>query len=119
MGFSKNVREKALAMTGNNSLEDAVNWIDLNCQKPDFENELIVNNVSEKSKQQENKQLSEEDIKTRQKELIAKIKKDREEKEKKLEIEQEKNRMIQGKELSKAKRELEDVQMRRDIEQMA
>lgn len=119
MGFSKNVREKALVMTGNNSQEDAINWIDLNCEKPGFEDELIVNKVSENNTQTQNKPLTQDQIKSRQKELIEKLKKDRAEKDRLLEIEQEKSRMKQGKELTKAKREQEDLDMKRHIEQMA
>ena len=54
MNFSKNVSEKAIFLTGNHSVEKALNWIEKNSYEPDFEEELKI---------VEKKPLTEEEIK--------------------------------------------------------
>lgn len=115
MGFSKNVREKALVMTGNASLENAINWIGENSETPDFEDELVVMGVKEGPPK---KVLTPEEIKIAQKELREKLKKNSLEKERLLEIEQEKFRMNQGKEMAMAKRQMEEQEMKLGVELM-
>ena len=44
MGYSKNVSEKALFMTGGKSVEAAMGWITDNQGAPDFEEQLFMVN---------------------------------------------------------------------------
>jgi len=115
MGFSKNVREKALVMTGNSNMENAINWIGENSETPDFEDELVVTGVKESAPK---KVLTPEEVKEAQKELVAKMKIIREAKEKASAIETEKLRMKMGKEMAIAKGKAEEQDMRLYVEQL-
>ena len=49
MGFSKNVAEKSLFLVQGGGVAKAMEWIDKNCDQPDFEEELRLMGQSEGS----------------------------------------------------------------------
>ena len=110
MGYSKNVREKALLMTGNVSVEAALEWIESNKEAPDFEEEMLM--VQDESKPK----LSPEEAAERAKELQIKLREARKKKDAEEELEREKNRIAGGKALADAKRIMDEQQRQRDIE---
>jgi hypothetical protein len=109
IGFSKIVAEKA-CFFNQSILEKSIEWIYEHQQDPDFEEELRIVG------QQNNVQLSDEEIKKKAKELQEQARRKYVQKQKELEEEQEKNRVRQTKELLIAKREMEDADARRFIE---
>jgi len=111
MGYSKNVREKALLLTGNASVEAALEWIENNKTAPDFEEEMLM--VQDESKPK----LSPEEAAERAKELQAKLREQRKKKEAEDELERERNRISGGKALAEAKRIMDEQQRKRDLEQ--
>ena len=42
MGFTKEVAEKALYLTGGDELDKATDWIDKHCEDPDFNEEYLI-----------------------------------------------------------------------------
>jgi len=110
MGFSKAVSEKALFLTGNSAVEQALDWIDKNTDQPDFEEELRVVG------QQERQKLNPEEAAKKARELQERIRKNRVEKDKQMALEQEKDRMRYTKEIAEAKRKQEEQQRIRDLD---
>jgi uncharacterized UBP type Zn finger protein len=42
MGYSKVVSEKSLYLTKNKGIEEAMVWLDQNCENPDFHEEVFI-----------------------------------------------------------------------------
>lgn len=111
MGISKNVREKALLMTSNASVEAAFEWIEKHREDPDFEEEMLM------VAQEENKpKLSPEEAAERARELQIKLREKRKKQEEQDALERERSRISGGKALTEAKRIMEEQQRQRDVE---
>ena len=98
MGFSKNVAEKACLFTQSN-IEQAVEWISVHQNDPDFEEpaQIEVSNEPPKPK------MSKEEAAIKAKELQEKMRKMHEEKQKEIEREHERLRIQNAKEMAKAR----------------
>jgi len=112
MGYSKNVREKALLMTGNTSVEAALNWIEEHRNDPDFEEEMRI--VAQK----EEKKLTPEEAMAKAMELQKMLREKRKKREEEEALERERNRIQSGKALSEAKRALQEAEKQREIERI-
>jgi len=110
MGYSKNVREKALLMTGNGSVEAALEWIESNKTAPDFEEEMLM--VQDDSKPK----LTPEEAAERAKELQIRLREARKKRDAEEELERERNRISGGKAMTETKRIMDEQQRKRDIE---
>jgi uncharacterized UBP type Zn finger protein len=110
MGYSKNVSEKSLLMTGNASIEKALEWIEEHREDADFEEEMRV------IAQAEEKKLSPEEAYEKAKELQALIREKRKKREEEEAHEREKNRIAGGKAISEAKRALAEAEKQRALE---
>jgi hypothetical protein len=110
MGYSKNVREKALLMTGNGSVEAALEWIENNKNAADFEEEMLM--IQDESKPK----LSAEEAAERAKELQVRMREQRKKKDAEEELERERNRIAGGKAMADAKRIMDEQQKKRDLE---
>lgn len=113
MGFPKVRAEKALILTGNKSVEAAVEWCFAHEDDPDIDEPLQVVTKEGSSKPK----LSPEEAKKKADELYAKARAKREAEEKKEAVEREKNRVKSGKGLTEAKREYEAQQRKRMVEE--
>ena len=111
MGISKNVREKALLMTSNASVEAAFEWIEQHRADPDFEEEMLIVQEDDKPK------LSPEEAAERARELQIKLREKRKKQEEQDALERERNRISGGKALTEAKRVMDEQQRQRDVEQ--
>eukprot|EP00177_Eucheuma_denticulatum_P000207 GFKZ01000362.1.p1 GENE.GFKZ01000362.1~~GFKZ01000362.1.p1 ORF type:complete len:479 (-),score=91.17 GFKZ01000362.1:741-2177(-) len=113
MGFPKIRAEKALILTGNKSVEQAVEWCFQHADDPDVDDplQIVTSEGAPKPK------LSPEEAKKKAEELYMKARLKREAEEKKEEIEREKNRLRSGKEMTMAKREFEQQERKRIIEE--
>lgn len=113
IGFPRVRAEKALILTGNKGLEDAVEWCFEHADDPDIDEPLqIVSDGGADSKPK----MSSDDAKRRADELSAKARAKRESDEKRDAIEREKQRIRSGKEMSSVKAKLEDEERRRAVE---
>lgn len=110
MGISKNVREKALLMTSNASVEAAFEWIEKHREDPDFEEEMLIVQEDNKPK------LSAEEAAERARELQVRLREKRKKQEEQDALERERNRISGGKALTEAKRIMEEQQRQRDVE---
>ncbi len=110
MGYSKNVREKALLMTANVSIEAALEWIENNKTAPDFEEEMLM--VVDESKPK----LSAEEAAEKAKELQIKLREARKKREAEDELERERNRILGGKAMGDAQRIRDEQQKKREVE---
>ncbi len=110
MGYSKNVREKALLMTGNAGVEAALGWIEEHRDDADFEEELRI------VAQQEEKKLSPEEAMQKAMELQKILRERRKQKDEEEAREREKNRIQSGKMLSEAKRQLQEAEKQRGVD---
>lgn len=113
MGFPKIRAEKALILTGNKSVEQAVEWCFQHADDPDIDEplQIVTNEGAAKPK------LTPEEAKKKADELYAKARAKREAEEKQEAIEREKNRLRSGKEITMAKREFEQQERKRMIEE--
>ncbi len=111
MGYSKNVREKALLLSGNTSVEAAIAWITEHEEDADLEEELVV--VGEK----ETVKLSPEEAAEKARQLQQLLRERRKKKDEEEEREREKNRIQGGKALTEAKRKMEEQDQKRAVEQ--
>ena len=111
MGFSKNVSEKACLFSQSN-LEQAVEWISVHQNDPDFEEPAQIEVSAEPSKPQINK----EEAAIKAKELQEKIRKMHEEKQKEMDREHEKLRIQNAKEMAKAREAEKERQARLFVE---
>lgn len=101
--------EKSLMLTNSKSVESAINWIEEHQDDADFEEELIITDVNDKTKPKRTK----EEIEALAKEL-SKVQHEKfKQKEKLQEIENEKFRVQQTKEMMKAKQLADEAEERR------
>ncbi|XP_067877506.1 UBX domain-containing protein 1 [Heterodontus francisci] len=137
MGFSRNRAEKALALSGHQGIEKAMDWLiehedDPNLDEPYVVPQGDVLGTTEKigsaemtfeensSQIQSNTSLSEEEKKEQLKrleELMKQRQLEREEREKKDEIDREKQRRKHGQELSLIRQKLQEEEMRKIAEE--
>lgn len=112
MGFPKVRAEKSLILTGNKSVEAAMEWVFAHSDDGDIDEplQLVTSEGEEKS------QLSPEERKKVADELLAKARAKRVAKEKADAIEREKNRIRSGKEATLAKANLETAERKRKVE---
>lgn len=111
MGFPNIRAEKALILTGNKSIERAVEWCFEHADDPDIDEPLQV-----VTKEGTNKpKLSPEEAKKKADELYARARAKREAEEKKEAVEREKNRLKSGKEGIAAKLKLEEEARKRAV----
>ncbi|CAH2325048.1 UBX domain-containing 1, partial [Pelobates cultripes] len=127
MGFTQNRAKKALAATGNQGIESAMDWLVEHEDDPDIEEEIETSEpVPEETESTEMTEdmdtsagrafLTEEEKEKQTKrmmELIAQKQREREEREKREKIEQEKQRRKQGQELSAIRQRLQEQEMQK------
>lgn len=113
MGFPKIRAEKALILTGNNSVEQAVEWCFQHADDADIDEPLQIVTSEGEAKPK----LSPEEAKRRADELYARARAKREEEERKTAKEREKQRIRSGKEVAAAKQKLDDEARKRAIEE--
>lgn len=115
MGYTKDVSEKALFLSGMKSIEEALKWIEENKDQPDFNEALyVVGQSGGPGAKRSNMTKAEAEAKAL--ELQRELRKKREQREKEEEIRREKERIRGGKELIEARRLLEEAEARRIIE---
>lgn len=114
LGFKQSVAEKSLYLTGNQSVEKAMGWIEEHQADPDYEEELrIVGSTEEAPKKST---MSEEEARRKARELQELIRKRQREKEEQLEREREQERLKGGKALAEARAKLEEQNIIREAE---
>ncbi|XP_044126902.1 UBX domain-containing protein 1 [Bufo gargarizans] len=135
MGFSPSRAEKAVAATGNQGIESAMDWLMEHEDDPDID-ELVVPDTKDDASGQDSQTMGsgleemdassgraplteEEKLKQtkRMMELIAQKQQEREEREKRERIEQEKQRRKQGQELSVIRQKLQEQEMQKAAEE--
>lgn len=112
MGFPQVRAEKALILTGNKSLEPAMEWCFEHMDDPDIDEPLQM--VKEDGTAKE--VLSPEERKKRANEALLKARQKRVEMDKQAEIERERDRIRSGKEVLEAKRQHEENERKRAVE---
>lgn len=119
MGYARNPSEKALLLTGNKSIQDAIEWMDQNKNEPDF-NEQMFLVAPDPGAQQESgikrSNLTPEEAKAQAKELQRQIREKRAAKEAELEKQREADRIRGGKDMTEALRKMKETQMRLDVD---
>uniref|UniRef100_A0A8C5WL38 UBX domain protein 1 n=1 Tax=Leptobrachium leishanense TaxID=445787 RepID=A0A8C5WL38_9ANUR len=131
MGFTQTRAKKALAATGNQGIESAMDWLVEHEEDPDIEEEAPVETPeTAETPEEPESERSAEDMDTgagraplteeekekqtkRMMELIAQKQKEREEREKREQIEQEKQRRKHGQELLAIKQRLQEQEMQK------
>ncbi|PXF50152.1 Thioredoxin [Gracilariopsis chorda] len=113
MGFPRVRAEKALILTGNKSVAQALDWCFEHADDPDIDEPLQVVTKEGAPKPK----LTPEEAKKRAEELNARARAKREAQEKKEAIEREKQRLKTGKETTIAKQKLEEESRKRAVEE--
>lgn len=113
MGFPKVRAEKALILTGNKGVEQAVEWCFQHADDVDIDEPLQVVTSEGELKPK----LSPEEAKKKAEDLYARARAKREVEDKKEAVEREKNRVRSGKEIATAKREYEEQARKRAVEE--
>lgn len=113
MGFPKVRAEKSLILTGNKSLETAVDWCFEHADDPDIDQplQLVTSEGAPKPK------LTPEEAKKKADELYARARAKREAEEKRQAIEREKSRIKSGKEVTSARAKLDEEARKRAVEE--
>ncbi|XP_059811288.1 UBX domain-containing protein 1 isoform X1 [Hypanus sabinus] len=139
MGFSRNRAEKALALSGNQGIEKAMDWLIEHEDDPNLDDPYVPPqgsvlgmtekmeageeelDIEENTRQvQQNASLSEEEKKEqlrRLEELMKRRQLEREEREKRDEVSREKQRRKQGQELSMIRQKLQEEEMKKVAEE--
>jgi uncharacterized UBP type Zn finger protein len=116
MGYKKNPAEKALLLTGNKTIQAAIDWIDQNKDAPDFNEPMFLvapdQNATQAPGVPKKSNLTPEEAKRQAKELQKKLREQRAIKEKALEEQREADRLRSGKDISIAKRKLKEQQVK-------
>ncbi len=112
MGFPQVRAEKALILTGNKSLEPAMEWCFEHMDDADIDEPLQM--VKEDGTAKE--VLSPEERKKRANEALLKARQKRQEMDKKADIERERDRIRSGREVMEAKRQHEENERKRAVE---
>ncbi|KAM3920554.1 UBX domain-containing protein 1 isoform 1-T2 [Leptodactylus fuscus] len=135
MGFSPNRAEKAVAATGNQGIESAMDWLMEHEDDPDIDEPTVPDTKDDATEQDpqimetgsqemdtssgRSSSLTEEEKERQTKrmmELIAQKQQEREEREKRERIEQEKQRRRQGQELSAIRQKMQEQEMQKAAE---
>lgn len=111
MGFPKIRAEKSLILTGNKSIERAVEWCFEHADDTDIDEPLEVVTKEGDSKPK----LSPEEAKKKADELSARVRAKRQAEEQKEALDREKNRLKSGKEITQAKLKLEEEARKRAV----
>lgn len=107
-GFSQLIAEKAVLMSGNESVEKALQWVEAHKADKDFEEPVVI---------EEKPQMSAEEAALKAKELQDRIRAKMKAEEEKNALEAEKQRVRMGKELTEQRRVMEEQQKKRDLEE--
>lgn len=113
MGFPSVRAEKALILTGNKGLEDAVEWCFAHADDTDIDEPLQVVDKDDAAKPK----LSTDEAKKRADDLSNRARSKREAEDKRERIDREKARVQSGKEITAAKSKLEDEERKRAVEE--
>lgn len=113
MGFPKVRAEKSLILTGNKSLEAAVDWCFEHADDPDIDQPLQIVTPEGAPKPK----MSPEEAKKKAEDLYARARAKREAEEKREAIEREKSRIKSGKEVTSARVKLEEEARKRAVEE--
>lgn len=119
MGYTLHPVEKALLLTGNKSVEAAMDWLDQNKDQPDFEEQMFIaapDPNAESINGIKRSNLTPEEARAKAKELQNMLRAKRAQKEEELEKQREADRLRGGKDMSEAMRKIKEQQVRLDID---
>ena len=119
MGYSLHPVEKALLLTGNKSVEAAMDWLDQNKDQPDFEEQMFIAAPDPNAEQVgglKRSNLTPEEARAKAKELQKQLRAKRAQKEEELEKQREADRLRGGKDMTEAMRKMKEQQVRQDID---
>ena len=120
MGYKKNPAEKALLLTGNKTIQAAIDWMDQNKDLPDFNEPMFLvapdPNAEQAQGVPKKSNLTPEEARAQAKALQKKLRENRIKKEKELEEQREADRLRSGKDMSIALRKMKEQQAKQDID---